>query len=55
MIAWLKRSGRSDGVHLSTKGYEVLWKEIERVIKVDFKGRGLDWDDFDDLPGRAPA
>ena len=45
----------SDGVHLTTRGYGVLWKEIEKVIKVDLKGRGLDWEDFDDLPRRVPA
>ena len=44
----------SDGVHLTTRGYGVLWKEVTRVIKVDFKGRGLDWEDFDDLPRRVP-
>ncbi|CAD6568735.1 MAG: hypothetical protein TREMPRED_004739 [Tremellales sp. Tagirdzhanova-0007] len=43
-----------DGVHLTTRGYGVLWKEVTRVIKVDFKGRGLDWEDFDDLPRRVP-
>ena len=44
----------SDGLHLSSEGYAVLWREMERVIKVDFKGRGLDWDDFEDLPRRVP-
>ncbi len=45
----------SDGVHLTSAGYDILWREITRVIKVEFKGRGLDWEDFDDLPRRVPA
>jgi hypothetical protein len=44
----------SDGLHLTTKGYDVLWREIVRVIKGDFKGRGLDWEDLQDLPMTIP-
>ncbi|ORX35420.1 SGNH hydrolase-type esterase domain-containing protein [Kockovaella imperatae] len=43
-----------DGVHLSTKGYTVVWDLLARIIKTEFKGRGLDWEDFDDLPRRVP-
>ena len=44
----------SDGVHMTTKGYTLLWDNISETIKTQFKGRGLDYDDFDDLPRRVP-
>jgi len=44
----------TDGLHFSSKGYGVLWREIERVVKTDFRGRGLDFDDITDLPFRVP-
>jgi hypothetical protein len=44
----------SDGVHLTPLGYELLWKEMSDIILTKFKGRGLDYTDFDDLPQRAP-
>ncbi|OCF38035.1 hypothetical protein I316_00259 [Kwoniella heveanensis BCC8398] len=44
----------NDGLHLTTEGYEVLWSRLSRVIKEDFTGRGLDWEDMEDLPFRAP-
>lgn len=49
-----RRSDRSDGVHLTTKGYTLLWDKISETIKTEFKGRGLDYEDFDDLPRRVP-
>nr|XP_019008976.1 uncharacterized protein I206_06664 [Kwoniella pini CBS 10737]OCF47757.1 hypothetical protein I206_06664 [Kwoniella pini CBS 10737] len=30
-----------DGLHLSTKGYEVLWKKLLPILENDFKGRGI--------------
>ena len=39
---------------MTTKGYTVLWDKISETIKTEFKGRGLDYDDFDDLPRRVP-
>ncbi|WVQ84686.1 hypothetical protein IAT38_006841 [Cryptococcus sp. DSM 104549] len=44
----------TDGLHFTTEGYKVLWGRLERVIKVGFHGRGLDWEDLSDLPFRAP-
>lgn len=32
----------------------MLWDNLSNVIKTEFKGRGLDYDDFDDLPRRVP-
>lgn len=43
-----------DGVHLTTQGYSVLFDAFSELIKTKFKGRGLDFTDFDDLPFRAP-
>lgn len=31
----------------------MLWREIEGTVKQDFKGRGVDWTDIDDLPMAA--
>ncbi|KAK8853297.1 hypothetical protein IAR55_004001 [Kwoniella newhampshirensis] len=45
----------NDGLHLTTEGYNVLWKGVTRVIKDEFKGRGLDWEDTKVLPFRAPT
>ena len=39
---------------MTTKGYTLLWDNISETIKTQFKGRGLDYDDFDDLPRRVP-
>ncbi|WVF72892.1 hypothetical protein IAT40_007710 [Kwoniella sp. CBS 6097] len=44
----------NDGLHLTTEGYEILWTQLRRVIKEQFKGRGLDWENIEDLPFRAP-
>ncbi|WVR00104.1 hypothetical protein IAU59_007246 [Kwoniella sp. CBS 9459] len=44
----------NDGLHLTTEGYEILWSRLSKVIKEDFHGRGLDWEDIEDLPFRAP-
>lgn len=44
----------SDGLHLTTEGYAVVWEEYTKIVKSDFKGRGLDWEDLDDLPMRVP-
>jgi hypothetical protein len=44
----------SDGVHLTTAGYDVLWAEIDKLVHTEFKGRGIDWDDQDDCPWTAP-
>jgi hypothetical protein len=46
--------GISDGLHLSTEGYAAVWGEYKKLVKTDFKGRGLDWEDVDDLPMRVP-
>lgn len=43
-----------DGLHLSTLGYTVLFDKIESLIKTDFVGRGIDWDDLDGLPFAVP-
>ncbi|ODN87723.1 hypothetical protein L198_06953 [Cryptococcus wingfieldii CBS 7118] len=42
-----------DGIHMTTKGYAVLWRLYVNLIKTDWKGRGLDWKDEQDLPRRA--
>ena len=44
----------SDGVHLSTAGYTAVWNTLARTIKTELNGRGLDWENFDDLPMRVP-
>ena len=44
----------SDGLHLTTKGYTLLWDNLSALIKTELKGRGLDYEDLDDLPRRAP-
>jgi hypothetical protein len=31
-----------------------MWDEYTKLVKNDFKGRGLDWEDVSDLPRRAP-
>lgn len=41
-------------MHLTPRGYEVLWKAMSEIILTKFKGRGLDFTDIDDLPQRAP-
>jgi len=52
---WLSVDGSDrDGLHLSAKGYEVLWKEYTKLVKGEFKGRGLDWDVKEGLPWAAP-
>jgi hypothetical protein len=43
-----------DGVHLTTEGYDVLWQEIDKLVHADFEGRGIDWDDQEDLPWTEP-
>ncbi len=43
-----------DGLHLSSQGYEVLWKEYAKVVKGDLKGRGLDWEVEEGLPWAVP-
>ncbi|KAK8853298.1 hypothetical protein IAR55_004002 [Kwoniella newhampshirensis] len=43
-----------DGVHMTTQGYEVLWGLFDHLIHTEFKGRGLDWQNLDDLPRRIP-
>jgi hypothetical protein len=45
---------RSDGLHLSTKGYNVFWLEYCKLVKGPLKGRGLDWEDLEDCPPRVP-
>ncbi|WWD19723.1 hypothetical protein CI109_104187 [Kwoniella shandongensis] len=45
----------NDGLHLTTDGYDVLWQQASKIIKQDFAGRGLDWEDVKDLPFRAPT
>ncbi|WVR07609.1 hypothetical protein IAU60_004651 [Kwoniella sp. DSM 27419] len=44
----------NDGLHFTTAAYGILFDKLTKVIKEDFKGRGLDWDDIEDLPFRAP-
>lgn len=43
-----------DGMHLNSIGYRLLWTAMSKLIQERFKGRGLDHDDLDDLPLRAP-
>lgn len=45
----------SDGLHLTSEGYGVFWDEYARLVRTTFKGRGLDWEDEQDLPLRMPA
>ncbi|WVQ84688.1 hypothetical protein IAT38_006843 [Cryptococcus sp. DSM 104549] len=42
-----------DGVHLSTEGYAIFWKLYEDLVRGEWKGRGLDWADPEDLPSRT--
>jgi hypothetical protein len=44
----------SDGLHFTSEGYRVLWDEYTKLVKTDFKGRGLDWENATDLPRRVP-
>ncbi|EJT45399.1 hypothetical protein A1Q1_06162 [Trichosporon asahii var. asahii CBS 2479] len=44
----------ADGLHLTTQGYGVFWDEYTKLVRGEFKGRGLDWDDWSDLPPRMP-
>jgi lysophospholipase L1-like esterase len=44
----------SDGVHFTSAGYRVVWEELSVLIRAKFAGRGLDFEDFDDLPYRVP-
>lgn len=39
---------------MTTAGYTLLWNKLAEVIKTEFKGRGLDWEDENDLPMRIP-
>lgn len=41
-------------MHPNSIGYRLLWTAMSKLIKAKFKGRGLDHDDLDDLPLRAP-
>jgi len=31
-----------------------MWDEYTKLVKNEFKGRGLDWEDMTDLPRRVP-
>jgi hypothetical protein len=42
-------------MHLNSTGYRLLWTAMSELIRTKFKGRGLDHDDLDDLPLRAPS
>lgn len=44
----------SDGLHLTSEGYGVFWDEYTKLVRGELKGRGLDWDDWSDLPPRVP-
>lgn len=50
-VSWLMIS---DGVHLDTAGYSVLWEEYMKIVQHDFKGRGIDPYNMEDLPCRVP-
>jgi len=43
-----------DGLHFSTKGYDVLFDLITALIQKEFQGRGIDWNDLETLPMSAP-
>jgi hypothetical protein len=45
---------RRDGLHLSTRGYDAVWAKISDIVKNDFRGRGVDWDDVQNLPLTLP-
>lgn len=56
-LGTMERAGADiarDGVHFNSLGYEVLWRAMSELIRTKFKGRGLDFEDLDDLPLRAP-
>ena len=54
MADWSDELTCSDGLHLSTKGYNVFWQEYCKLVKGPLKGRGLDWEDLEDCPPRVP-
>ena len=39
---------------MSSKGYGVLWDEYTKLVKGEFRGRGLDWDVEEGLPWAVP-
>lgn len=45
----------SDGLHLTTEGYGIFWDEYTKLVKNEFKGRGLDWEDPVDCPELVPS
>lgn len=47
--------GDRDGLHLGTAGYDLLWTEIERLVRTEFEGMGIDWNDARDLAPSAPG
>lgn len=47
--------GNRDGVYLSTKGYAVLWTAFDQLVHTKLKGRGLEWNNQQDLPWTLPA
>ena len=48
LTGWTNR----DGLHLSGKAYDVLWKEYLKLVHGEFKGRDLDWQV---IPGSTPG
>jgi hypothetical protein len=44
----------SDGVHLSTAGYDVLCGMINTMVHTGFRRRGINFDDQQDCPWTAP-
>lgn len=43
-----------DGLHLSSEGYDVLWTEYGKIVKGEFRGRGLDWEGDEGLVWGVP-
>ncbi|KAL1407206.1 isoamyl acetate-hydrolyzing esterase [Vanrija albida] len=48
------RAFLSDGLHLTSRGYGVFWDEYTALVRGHLRGRGLDWEDVEDLPLRMP-
>lgn len=44
-----------DYVHFTSQGYAVLWDAIRGVVETEFKGRGVDWRDVEDVPMTQPC
>jgi lysophospholipase L1-like esterase len=50
-VRWLDDS---DGLHFSDQGYQIIFEGISKIVRKEFKGRGVDFTNLEDLPLKVP-